>query len=136
MALAEKQGFDLVEVAPEASPPVCRIMDYGKYRYEQTKKVKEAKKKQHLVKIKEIKVRPNIDKHDFETKLKEGQLFLEKGNKIKITIVFHGREITHTQNGEEILDRFVENLKDFGAIEMKPKLVGKTIVAIIGPTKS
>ena len=134
--MAEKQGLDLVEVAPDASPPVCRIMDYGKYRYEQTKKIKEAKKKQHFVKVKETKLRPNTDQHDFETKLKHGQAFLDKGNKIKVTIVFHGREIVHREIGEQMLIRFIDSIKDFGAVEMRPKKVGRTIMTIIGPLKS
>ena len=94
-----KQRLDLVEVAPQSDPPVCRIMDYGKYRYEQTKKVKEAKKKQHAFKVKELKMRPNTDQHDYDTKLRHGQDFLQKGCKLKVTIVFHGREMAHRELG-------------------------------------
>lgn len=136
MELAQKQGLDLVEVAPSADPPVCRIMDYGKFRYEQTKKVKEAKKKQQTFKVKEIKIRPTIEQHDYETKLKHGQTFLEKGYKLKITLVFQGRELAHKNLGINTLEKFIEDLKDYGAVEMRPKELGRMIVTVIGPSKS
>ncbi len=126
----------MVEVAPQADPPVCRIMDYGKYRYEQTKKVKEAKKKQHAFKVKEIKMRPNTDQHDYETKLRHGQEFLQKGCKLKVTVVFHGREMAHRELGFQILDRFLQDIAEFGSVELRPKDIGRTIVTVIGPTKS
>ncbi len=136
MALAEKQGLDLVEIAPNAEPPVCRIMDYGKYRYEQTKKVKEAKKKQHSFKVKEIKLRPNIEQHDYLTKLKHGQQFLEKNYKIKVSVIFRGRELAHRNIGHQTLNRFLEDIKEYGAVEMRPKDLGRDIVTVIAPAKS
>jgi translation initiation factor IF-3 len=111
-------------------------MDYGKYRYEQTKKVKEAKKKQHAFKVKEIKMRPNTDQHDYETKLRHGQEFLQKGCKLKVTVVFHGREMAHRELGFQILDRFLQDIAEFGSVELRPKDIGRTIVTVIGPTKS
>ena len=134
--MAEKQGLDLVEIAPNAQPPVCRIMDYGKYRYEQTKKVKEAKKKQHSFKVKEIKLRPNIEQHDYLTKLKHAQQFLEKNYKIKVSVIFRGRELAHRNIGHQTLNRFLEDIKDYGAVEMRPKDLGRDIVTVIAPTKS
>jgi len=131
-----KRSLDLVEVAPQADPPVCRIMDYGKFRYEQTKKEKEAKKKQHSFKVKEIKLRPNIDKHDYDTKLRHAQSFLQKGYKLKITVVFHGRELAHSDIGIGMLEHFIVDLKDYGSVEMRAKNVGRTIVTVIGPLKS
>lgn len=131
-----KRSLDLVEVAPQADPPVCRIMDYGKYRYEQTKKEKESKKKQHSFKVKEIKLRPNIDSHDYNTKLRHGQNFLQKGYKLKITVVFHGRELAHSNIGIGMLDNFIDDLKDYGSVEMRAKNVGRTIVTVVGPLKS
>lgn len=136
ISLAEKKGLDLVEVAPNAEPPVCRIMDYGKYRYEQTKKTKEAKKKQQSFKIKEIKMRPNIEQHDYQTKLKHGQQFLDKGYKLKVSVIFRGRELAHRDIGFHTLERFLEDIEEFGAVEMRPKDVGRDIVTIIAPAKS
>ena len=136
LSLAERQGLDLVEVAPQSQPPVCRIMDYGKYRYEQTKKVKEAKKKQHAFKVKEVKLRPNIDTHDYETKLNHAKAFLGKGYKLKVTIVFHGREITHRELGVNMLDRFLEDVKEYGSVEMRPKSMGRSIITVVSPSRT
>ncbi|RJP60289.1 MAG: translation initiation factor IF-3 [Candidatus Auribacter fodinae] len=136
ISLAEKKGLDLVEVAPNAEPPVCRIMDYGKYRYEQTKKTKEAKKKQQAFKIKELKIRPNIEQHDYQTKLKHGQEFLDKGYKLKVSVTFRGRELAHRDIGFHTLERFLEDISEFGTVEMKPKDIGRDIIAMIAPGKS
>lgn len=134
--LAIKRNLDLVEVAPEATPPVCRIMDFGKYRYEQTRKEKEARKKQHVVKIKEVKFHPNIEDHDYGVKLKQISEFLEKGNKVKVTLVFRGREMMHMEFGKKVLDRLVGDISKVGAVEQTPKLLGRSMIMIIGPTKS
>ena len=104
LRLAEEQHLDLVEVAPKARPPVCRIMDFGKYRYEQQKRDKEARKKQKVIAIKEVKLRPNIEQHDFEVKLKNAQRFIEEGNKVKVTVMFRGRELSHPEMGNAVLD--------------------------------
>ncbi|MFC1668038.1 translation initiation factor IF-3 [Chlamydiota bacterium] len=137
LALAEKEGFDLVEVASEADPPVCRIMDYGRFRYEQTKREKEAKKKQHIIKIKEIKFHPNIDVHDYQIKMRHASEFLDKGYKVKVCIVFRGREILHQEKGKELLKKVLDDTVSFGgAVEASPKMMGKNLFVTIGPTKS
>lgn len=133
--MALKKSLDLVEVAPEANPPVCRIMDYGKYRYEQTRKEKEAKKKQHVVKVKEIKFHPNIEDHDYQVKLRHILEFLEKGNKVKITLTFRGREFVHMEFGRKVLERLVTDAIALGAVEQHPKLLGRNMIMILGPTK-
>jgi len=131
--LAEERQQDLVEVAPNAKPPVCRIMDFGKYKYEQSKREKEARKKQKIISVKEVKMRPNIEDHDFEVKVKNAVRFLKDGDKVKATITFRGREIVHTQLGEQLLQRFANDLKDIGTIERMPKLEGKNMVMILAP---
>ena len=131
--MAEEQHLDLVEVAPKAKPPVCRIMDFGKYRYEQQKREKEAKKKQKVVSIKEVKLRPNIEQHDFDVKLKNALRFLEEGNKVKVTIMFRGRELSHPELGREILQRVAAQLKDLVSIERDAKLEGKNMIMILAP---
>ena len=131
--MAEEQHLDLVEVAPKAKPPVCRIMDFGKYRYEQQKREKEAKKKQKIVTIKEVKLRPNIEQHDFNVKLKNALRFLEEGNKVKVTIMFRGRELSHPELGREVLDRVSEQLKELVSIERDAKLEGKNMTMILAP---
>ena len=133
LRMAEEQHLDLVEVAPKAKPPVCRIMDFGKYRYEQQKREKEAKKKQKIVTIKEVKLRPNIEQHDFDVKLKNALRFLEEGNKVKVTIMFRGRELSHPELGREVLDRVSEQLKELVAIERDAKLEGKNMTMILAP---
>ncbi|WP_314626614.1 translation initiation factor IF-3 [uncultured Selenomonas sp.] len=133
LRMAEEQHLDLVEVAPKAKPPVCRIMDFGKYRYEQQKREKEAKKKQKIVTIKEVKLRPNIEQHDFNVKLKNALRFLEEGNKVKVTIMFRGRELSHPELGREVLDRVSEQLKELVAIERDAKLEGKNMTMILAP---
>ena len=133
LRMAEEQHLDLVEVAPKAKPPGCRIMDFGKYRYEQQKREKEAKKKQKIVTIKEVKLRPNIEQHDFNVKLKNALRFLEEGNKVKVTIMFRGRELSHPELGREVLDRVSEQLKELVAIERDAKLEGKNMTMILAP---
>ena len=133
MRLAEEQHLDLVEVAPKARPPVCRIMDFGKYRYEQQKREKEARKKQKVITIKEVKLRPNIEQHDFNVKLKNALRFLQEGNKVKVTIMFRGRELSHPELGREILDRVAEQLKDLASIERNAKLEGKNMTMVVAP---
>lgn len=133
LKLAEQRGLDLVEVAPNAVPPVCRIMDYGKYRYEQTKREKEAHKKQHSGKLKEIRIGPHIEPHDYQVKLTQAKDFLEKKYKIKLSMFFKGREIVHRDAGIDLLNRFINDLKDYGAIESPIKMIGKTAIVIIGP---
>lgn len=136
LELAIKKNLDLVEVAPDASPPVCRIMDYGKYRYEQTRKEKEARKKQHVVKVKEVKFHPNIDAHDYGVKLRHILEFLEKGNKVKISMVFRGREFAHMEFGKNLLDRLVGDVAVVGAVEQTPKMFGRSMIMVVGPTHS
>jgi translation initiation factor IF-3 len=127
--------LDLVEVSPTAVPPVCRIMDYGKFKYQQSKKLQEAKKKQIQVQVKEVKLRPKTDEHDLLFKIKHVRRFLEEGNKAKITVVFRGREITHMNLGQHALDRFVEDLKDIAIIEVRPKMEGRNMFIIVAPKK-
>jgi translation initiation factor IF-3 len=131
LRLAGEQQLDLVEVAPLAKPPVCRIMDYGKFRYEQQKREKEAKKKQKVVTIKEVKVRPNIEDHDFYVKLKNAQRFLQDGDKVKATVMFRGRELTHPELGRQVLVRMAAELKEIANVERDPKLEGKNMIMIL-----
>ena len=131
--MAMEQHLDLVEIAPKANPPVCRIMDFGKYRYEQQKREKEARKKQKVISVKEVKLRPNIEQHDFDVKLKNAVRFLEEGNKVKVTIMFRGRELSHPDLGREILGRVAEQLKDSVSIERDAKLEGKNMIMILAP---
>ncbi len=133
LRMAVEQQLDLVEVAPNAKPPVCRIMDYGKYKYEQSKREKEAKKKQKIISIKEVKLRPNIEDHDFDTKSKNAIRFLKDGDKVKATIMFRGREMSHTELGKVLLDRLAELVKDIAIIERHPKVEGKNMIMILSP---
>lgn len=128
---ALEQQLDLVEVAPTAKPPVCRIMDFGKFKYEQQKRDKEAKKKQKVVTVKEVKLRPNIEDHDFNVKLKNAQRFLEDGDKVKVTIMFRGRELSHPELGKQILVKMANILKDMVTVEREPKLEGKNMIMIL-----
>ena len=127
LRLAEEQHLDLVEVAPKARPPVCRIMDFGKYRYEQQKRDKEARKKQKVITVKEVKIRPNIEQHDFEVKLKNAQRFIEDGDKVKVTVMFRGRELSHPEIGNAVLDKMAKALEESVTIERAAKLEGKTL---------
>jgi translation initiation factor IF-3 len=135
LTMAESQQLDLVEVSPTAVPPVCRIMDYGKFKYQQSKKQQEAKKKQVQVQLKEVKLRPKTDEHDLQFKIKHVRRFLEEGNKAKITLVFRGREITHMNLGQKALDRFAEELQDIAVIEVRPKMEGRNMFMIVAPKK-
>ena len=132
---AEEQGLDLVEVSPNASPPVCRIMDYGKYKYQQSKRAAEAKKKQARVELKEVKLRPKTDEHDYQFKVKNAKRFLLEGNKVKVTIMFRGREVTHPEFGRRILTRVAEDLVEIGQVESHPNMSGRFMSMVIGPIK-
>jgi len=133
LKLAEDQHMDLVEVAPKARPPVCKIMDFGKYRYEQQKRDKEARKKQKVITIKEVKLRPNIEQHDFDVKLKNAQRFIEEGNKVKVTVMFRGRELSHPELGTVILNKMSDALGDSVNVERTAKLEGKNMTMILSP---
>ena len=135
---AEERGYDLVEVAPKASPPVCRIMDYGKYRYQQSKRAKESRKHQHTITVKEIKYRPKIDEHDFDFKTNHVRQFLAEGNKVKVTIMFRGRELAHPEFGRGILGRVVEATKDLCQEELDvshARLEGRNMSIVLSPAK-
>lgn len=131
LAMAEEQHLDLVEVAPNGKPPVCRIMNYGKYRYEQQKREKEAKKKQKTFTLKEVKLRPHIEDHDFYVKLKNAAKFLGDGNKVKVTIMFRGRELSHPELGLNVLTRFAGELTDQAVVEKEAKLEGRNMTMIL-----
>lgn len=133
MDIAIEKGLDLVEVAPSAKPPVCRLMDFGRFRFEQSKREKEARKKQKIISVKEVKLRPNIEDHDFETKAKNARRFLSDGDKVKVTIMFRGREITHPDLGEKLSVKLAEQLSDISAVEKNPKVEGKNMVMILTP---
>lgn len=135
IAMAREIGCDLVEVSSNATPPVCRIMDYGKFKYEQQKKKQDAKKRQAVVQVKEIKVRPKTDEHDYETKLKHIRSFLEDGDRCKVTVFFRGREIVHKDRGIEILERIVKDLEDVGKVEQEPRVEGRTLQMLVVPKK-
>ena len=131
MRMAEEAGLDLVKIAPTAKPPVCKIVDYGKYKYEMVRKEKEAKKKQKTVEIKEVRMSPNIDTNDLNTKINNAKKFLEKGNKVKVTLRFRGREMAHVQQSRHILDDFAGTLKDIASIEKAPKLEGRNMSMVL-----
>ncbi|MCL5735571.1 MAG: translation initiation factor IF-3 [Actinobacteria bacterium] len=132
---ADRLNLDLVEVAPMANPPVCKVMDYGKYRYEQEQKAKEARKRQTTISIKEIKLRPKIDDHDFETKKGHVERFLRKGDKVKLTIMFRGRELVHPHLGERLLRRMAEDLGEISEVESQPSLDGRNMVMMLAPKR-
>ncbi|MFC5712736.1 translation initiation factor IF-3 [Thalassorhabdus alkalitolerans] len=133
LEMAQNANLDLVMVAPNAKPPVCRIMDYGKYRYEQQKKEKEARKKQTVINVKEVRLSPNIEKHDFDTKLRNARKFLTKGDKVKAAIRFRGRMITHSEIGKEVLERLAKECEDVATVETKPKMEGRSMFLILAP---
>jgi translation initiation factor IF-3 len=135
LAMAQEQDLDLVEVAPQADPPVCRIMDYGKYKYEQAVRKKEARKKQSQVVVKEMKMRPKIDTHDYETKKGHVVRFLEQGAKVKMTIMFRGRETVHPELGQRLLDRLAEEVSDLAKVDTPPKLDGRNMTMVLSPHK-
>lgn len=134
LAKAEEMGMDLVEIAPTAKPPVAKIIDYGKLRYHQAKKEKEGRKSQVVIKVKEIKLKPNIDVHDFQTKVKHAREFLVKGNKVRISIMFRGREMLHIDLGQKVVKQFCEDLADVAIVEAPPKLLGRTMTTILSPS--
>ena len=131
LKLAEEAGVDLVKIAPTAKPPVCKIVDYGKFKYEQTRKEKEAKKKQRVIEIKEIRLSPNIDTNDLNTKMNAARKFLSKGDKVKITLRFRGREMAHMNNSKHILDDFAEALADISVVEKAPKVEGRSMTMFL-----
>jgi len=133
LGIALEKGLDLVEVAPSAQPPVCRLMDYGKFKFEQNKREKEARKKQKIISIKEVKMRPNIEEHDFQVKAKNARKFLSGGDKVKLTIMFRGREITHPELGEKLSLKFVGELTDISSVEKPPKVEGRNMVTVLIP---
>ena len=136
LRVAEREGYDLVEIAPNAAPPVCRIMDYGKFKYDQAIKAKQARKNQTKIEVKEMKFRPKIDVGDYTTKKKHVLRFLESGNKVKITIMFRGREMAHPEQGLSILERLSDDLKDVAVIESQPKMEGRNMHMLIAPLPS
>jgi translation initiation factor IF-3 len=130
---ATERGLDLVEVAPEARPPVVKMMDYGKYKYEAARQAREARKKQHTIQVKEVKFRPGIEDHDYEFKTRHARRFLEEGNKVKVTMMFRGRQITHPELGQEVLQRAYAVVEDLAKIEMEPKLEGRNMTMVVAP---
>jgi len=133
LRLAQEKGYDLVEVSPQAKPPVCRIMDFGKYKYEQSKKEKLARKKQHLFHLKEIKLRPKIEEHDYQYKTRNIQKFLEQGSKVKVSVEFRGREMAHLEFGQNLIRRLEQDLAPFATVEQKPKMEGRNLTMILMP---
>jgi len=135
LELATQNELDLVEVAPQAQPPVCRIMDFAKFKYEQEKKERQAKKHQTIIKIKEIRVKPKIEEHDYQVKLKQLHTFLEKGNKVKINLFYRGREMSHQELGQRIVERFIQDSQQKGVIEKPPMREGRVLSMVIAPHK-
>ncbi|MGR3437426.1 translation initiation factor IF-3 [Salipiger abyssi] len=133
MELAEQAGLDLVEISPNANPPVCKIIDFGKFKYEQQKRESEARKKQKIIEVKEVKFRPGTDTHDYDVKMRNVFKFLENGDKVKITLRFRGREMAHQNLGRELLERVAEDVKDLGKVENMPKMEGRQMIMMIGP---
>ncbi|MDC1095089.1 translation initiation factor IF-3 [Planktomarina temperata] len=133
LIMAEDAGLDLVEISPNANPPVCKIMDFGKFKYESQKKEAEARKKQKIIEIKEVKFRPNTDKHDYEVKMRNVFKFLENGDKVKITLRFKGREMAHQELGRDLLLRVAEDTKEIGRVENMPKIEGRQMIMLVGP---
>jgi translation initiation factor IF-3 len=135
LRIASEKGLDLVEVAPQAQPPVCRLMDYGRFKFETIKKEKDQRRKQNVTKLKEMKLRPKVAEHDYQTKFKGLKQFLEAGEKVKVTIMFRGREMVHQEIGRRILDRVADNAKQFAVIERAPLLEGKNLFMILAPSR-
>jgi translation initiation factor IF-3 len=135
LMLAEEAGLDLVEISPNAKPPVCKIMDFGKYKYEQQKKESEARKKQKTIDVKEVKFRPNTDTHDYGVKMRSVLRFLQDGDKVKVTLRFRGREMAHAELGRQLLERVAEDVTDHGKVEAIPRLEGRQMVMMINPLK-
>jgi len=132
---AGEAGLDLVEVAPNSSPPVCRVMDYGKFRYQQSKKLQVAKKHQSMIQLKEIRLRPKTEEHDLQVKLRHVRRFLEENNKVKVTMMFRGREISHIDIGRKIMEDVIKDLEDAGTVDQQPKMEGRNMVMIMTPKK-
>ncbi len=135
MEMAEDVGLDLVEISPGASPPVCKIMDFGKYKYEQQKKAVEAKKKQRIIEIKEVKFRPNIDTHDYDVKMRSVTKFLGEGDKVKVTLRFRGREMAHQERGRALLERIAGDIEEIAKIEAMPKMEGRQMIMVVAPQR-
>ena len=135
LALAEEAGLDLVEISPNATPPVCKIMDYGKFKYETQKKEAEARKKQKIIEVKEVKFRPTTDTHDYDVKMRNVFKFLDNGDKVKVTLRFRGREMAHQDLGRQLLERVAEDIKELGKVDNMPKLEGRQMVMMISPLK-
>ncbi|MEW6057642.1 MAG: translation initiation factor IF-3 [Bdellovibrionota bacterium] len=131
--LAKERGYDLLEVSPTADPPVCKVADYGKYMYEKKKKQHDAKKKQAVISVKEVQLRPQTEEHDLDYKFRHVQRFLQEGDKAKVSVMFRGREIAYVENGRKLLDRLIEMVKDCGTVESPPKLEGKRLTVVIAP---
>ncbi|MDO4812490.1 MAG: translation initiation factor IF-3 [Eubacteriales bacterium] len=131
--IADEQGLDLVKISPQATPPVCKLMDYGKFRFEQGKREKEAKKNQHVVEIKEVRMSPGIDVGDFNTKLKNAQKFVADGNRVKVSVRFRGREMAHTEIGHELLVRFAEAIAETATLDKEPKMEGRSMSMFLSP---
>ena len=131
--MAEEAGLDLVEISPNANPPVCKIMDFGKFKYEQQKRESEARKKQKIIEIKEVKFRPNTDHHDYDVKMRNVVKFLDNGDKVKVTLRFRGREMAHQELGRDLLLRVAEDTKELGKVENMPKMEGRQMIMLIGP---
>jgi len=136
MDMAEAVGLDLVEISPGAVPPVCKIMDFGKYKYEQQKKAAEAKKKQKVIEIKEVKFRPNIDTHDYDVKMRSVTKFLGEGDKVKVTLRFRGREMAHVELGRNLLERIATDIEEIGKIEAMPKMEGRQMIMVVAPQRA
>lgn len=133
LAMADAEGLDLVEIVPGSNPPVCKIINFGKFRYDQTKREKESKKSQHQVKVKEIKMKPNTDVHDQETKARHAREFISKGNKVKVTCTFRGREMAHPEIGERMMQKFCTDLEDVAMVESPIKFMGRMLIAVLAP---
>ncbi|MGI6405562.1 MAG: translation initiation factor IF-3 [Syntrophaceticus sp.] len=131
--LAAEQRLDLVEVAPQAKPPVCKIMDYGKYKYEQSKKQRDARKKQRVINVKEVKIRPRIEEHDFQVKVRNAKRFLTGGDKVKVTLMFRGREISHASLGRDLCMKFYKELEELAVMEKVPKVEGRNMIMVLAP---
>jgi translation initiation factor IF-3 len=133
--MARERGLDLVEVAPNAMPPVCRLMDYGKFRYEQSRKERESRRHQHVIELKEVRIRPKIDDHDLETKGRQAAKFLDGGDKVKMTVTFRGREMAHPDIGKGLLDQLADMLRPHGSIEQTPRLEGRAMTMMLNPLR-
>ncbi len=133
LAMAEEAGLDLVEIVPGSNPPVCKIINFGKFRYDQTKREKESKKGRVQIKVKEVKLKPNIGQHDLETKLRHAREFIEEGNKVKITCMFRGREMAHSEIGMQVVQKFCDSLEDIATAEAPSKMLGRNLIVVLAP---